>query len=291
MSDTGTTAEPVAAASEAASAPPAAEPSAPVGGVAEGSAPSSAGDAPPESMLDTDLPDGMQKFDRTYVEKLRSEAAENRVAARDARDQATQLQERYAAFADYDDQDLAVWSGLATDFRTDPASAATTMRTIATNVLGDPAATTAEKVEAVETIAEIDKAEATGDTQSVEQLVDARLAEAEAKQQQAKAVDEVVRTVTGAGFEKGSHEYATVLWRAANDPAAAGDVTKAIELHTQYRQQIIDEYVAGVAGGKTPITVSSSNAGEAAVSSDGPITSVAEGSKRARAFLREQRGG
>jgi ATP-dependent Lon protease len=271
MSDTGTTDAAVeAAAAEVGSAnyaEPAAEPAA-------------------ESVLDAELPDGMQKFDRTYVEKVRSEAAKNRVAAKEAQEALEAQRSKYAEFEQYDDADLQVWKQMAATWQTDPSSAASTMRAIANNVLGDPTATTAEKVEAAQTLEQIDNAEQTGETQDIEKIIEERLQE-HTQQQELETQVRAIETKLGEnGYEKGTMEYASVLWYASNDPEVGGSIDKAMEKMQSFKQSVIDEYVQSVAAGKQPPgRVPGAPAGQAGDSAVAPPTNVKEATQQARAWL------
>ena len=79
------------------------------------------------------LPEGVQSFDRAYVEKLRNESAGYRTQLREAQQAAS----RYEVFDAYDDEDRGVWLDLASTWQADPYQAAETMRTIANRVLGE----------------------------------------------------------------------------------------------------------------------------------------------------------
>lgn len=275
-----------AAASAAADAPqPAGESSAPAEAPASAAAPPT-GETSSDSVLDRELPDGMQKFDRSYVEQVRAEAAKNRVAAREAQDALNATKEKYAAFEQYDEADLQVWKSMATDWRANPAGAAATMRAIANNVLGDPTATTAEKVEAAQQLEAVDAAEQTGDTQDVEKIVEERLRQHDEKRELDQQVAAIEKQVTDAGYAKGTMQYNSVLWYAANDPEVGGDIGRAIDKMKAYDQSVIDGYVQSVAGGKQPpARVPGASEGQAGGTTGTAPRNVKEATAAARAFL------
>lgn len=238
-------------------------------------------------VLDGDLPEGMRTFNRSYVERVRAEAAKHRVSAREAQAEIERMRGRYGEFEQYDDNDFAVWKQLATGWNNDARQTAETMRVIANNVLGDPTATPAERQEAKETIQDLDKADAPGPTDpSVDERIEAKLkehADNQAMQQRVRAIE---TQLTEAGYPKGSMEYSAVLWYATNDPSVKGDIGAAIQKFQGFRQSVVDDYVQSVKDGKVPPrTASPGQPGQGAPE----IHSVKDATTAARAFLDSRR--
>jgi hypothetical protein len=236
-----------------------------------------------EVNLDADIPPGINRFDRAYVEKLRGEAAKHRTTARDAQQQLEQYRERYGVFDGYDDADLNVWRDLAQNWSSDPRTAAETMRTIATNVLGDPTATPQEKAEAQQQLDDIDQASSPED---INKIIEQKLSEHQQQLELDSAVAKIESTLTDAGYEKGTMPYSAVLWFASNDPDTGGDVGKAMEKFEQYRQSVIDDYVQSVKGGKIAPRGPQSNGQPAVPSAE--ISSVKDATAATRAFLADR---
>jgi hypothetical protein len=181
------------------------------------------------------LPDGQRMFERTYVEKLREEAARYRTQLREQQEAAA----KYEVFGKYEDDDYQVWQSLADTYLRDPAQAAEMMRTISERILGG--ATPEEATQQV--IAEQTDDDVFVTPDKVAELVKAELArEREAAQQEA-AVESIYAEIREAGFDPMSIDGYQVLWRATNE--TGGDIAKAVASHRAYRQQIIDDYVRG----------------------------------------------
>lgn len=239
------------------------------------------------SVLDGELEQGIKQFPREYVEKLRAEAAKHRTAAREAQEAREQLETRYKPFESYDDSDMRVWSQLATDWQTDPRSAAATMRQIASNVLQDPSASPADKAEAADQIAEIDKAEQTGQTTDVEKMIEERIAAHDRQQKLNEGVAQIDRQLAEAGHERGTFPYSAVLWFATNDPETNGDIGKSLEKFNGFKQSVIDEYVESVKNGsRTPV----GTAADGVTGSPTPSTptNIKEASAAARKWLEDR---
>lgn len=231
-------------------------------------------------LMDTET-EGIKSFDQSYVSKLRAEAAKYRTQAREASERLGQ----FKAFDGYDQNDLMVWNELAENWRRDPRLAAETMQTIAINVLGDPNATEADKADAAEIMEETAAAETPED---INAIVEKKLAEREQHQQMQARVEAIESTLNTAGYEKGTQQYASVLWHATNNPDVKGDISKAIEAQKAYEQSIIDNYVGEMSQGKTPPR--SANAGVAAGTTAATPSDIKEATAGARAWLDSRRG-
>jgi len=215
------------------------------------------------SVLDMELPGGMQQFDRSYVEKLRNEAAANRQKARDAEaravEQATKL-ERFNAFDGYTDDDMQVWEQMASDWKTgNYNSAAETMQKIAQGVLGDPNATNAERAEAAEVLADPEAAARSLTEDQVREIARSEQAEMEAAAKREQAVQNIYAQIKDAGFEDQGPDANSILWYATQQ--TEGDIEAAIAKHKAYQQGIIDRYVESMASGGSPVRMPSGGAG------------------------------
>ena len=233
------------------------------------------------SILDSEPPANMRTFTREQMAEVRDEAAKHRIAAREARERATELEQRYAPFEQYNDEDRNTWVQLGAQWLEDPQTTAANFRTIANNVLGDPTSTAEEKAEAIEVLEQTDHMEALT-PEAVQAMMDEKLSARDQQAQTDKAIEAVHAQIAEAGFPKGTADNFKVLWIANNDPAAEGDVTKAIEIIKAERQTIIDDYNSGLRNGVNPKVAPS---GGFAGQSDTPITSMEEAGAAAKAFL------
>ena len=172
---------------------------------------------PPEvaeapDMLEEDIPQGADTFDRQYVEKLRNEARGYRQRAKAAEETA----QKYQVFEQFPESDQQVWTQMAGAWLENPSQSASMMQRIAQGVLGDPNATEEEKAEAVQDVAEVAQAEddprITQD--QVDQLVEQKLAAREEEQQRKAGVEQVHQELSAAGFDRGSLDSYSVLWIA-----------------------------------------------------------------------------
>ena len=240
-----------------------------------------------DSVLDTELPAGMRSFDRSYVEKLRTEAGGNRTRARELENQLaeqTARMERFAAFEGYSDDDMAVWQSLATDWKEDPARAAQTMQDIAMRVLQDPTSTAAERVDAQAIMDNPAVTEALT-PERVREIAREEQTAQEAEREREAAVQRVWSTIKEAGYEEGTEEAFSVLWYANN--RTEGDIAKAIEMQKAKEQSIIDRYVESMAKGGTPVRLP--GGGEPASPAVEQPRNIKEARSAAEAWLAERR--
>lgn len=238
------------------------------------------------SVLDVDLPAGMQQFDRTYVEKVRREAAENRTRAREYEQQLEAAKQRYAAFESYTDDEMAVWSDMGGNWAAgDFASAAQTMQNIAIQVLGDPTATAAERTEAQAVLDDPSITAAAALTE--DQVREIARQESQAEKQEAErqaGVEAVFAQLAEAGYEKGTADAFKVLWYANNE--TDGDIDAAIARQRSDEQAVIDRYVEQMANGGTPVRLPAS--GTVGDSAPRAITDLSEARHAAQAWLSER---
>lgn len=229
------------------------------------------GDTPPPAVaepaessdpLDMEIPEGVNQFDRAYVEKLRDENRKARQARRDAEERL----KNYEVFEQFDERDRQVWTEMAGTWLQDPTQSAQIMRQIAVNVLGDPNATPEQKAEAVQNAQDAEAAAVNSDKiidqqpaltpEKVQELVQQQLAAERQRQEQDAAVSRVQQQIADAGYPKGTLEHFSVLWVANNDPAAEGSIDKAIDIFKSKSQAQFDSYVSDVAkGARDPITM------------------------------------
>lgn len=191
------------------------------------------------------MPDGQQLFDRNYVTKLRDEAANYRNQLREAQEQYN----RYEVLNRYDDADRQVWLELASRWEQDPYQAAEAMRQIASRVLGDAqqAQQQAPQEQPWEQDGLFDESSMESMTpEKVQQIVAAELQRQAEQQQMEQAVEGVYGELRQASIDPSSPDGFMVLWRASNQ--TGGDVAKAIEAHAQYKQSIINDFVAAKTG-------------------------------------------
>lgn len=186
------------------------------------------------------MPDGQQLFDRSYVTKLRDEAANYRTQLRDAQERSS----RYEVLDRYDDADRQVWIELAQSWEQDPYQAAAAMRQIAERVLGDMQ----QEQEDVGGDSLFDGDDLTAMTpEKVQEIVAAELARQAEEAELESAVEGVYGELRQAGIDPTSPDGFMVLWRASNQ--TNGDVAKALEQHQQYKQSIINDFIAAKSSG------------------------------------------
>lgn len=262
MSDTPSEATPAAESPPPAAAPPPAASTPPA---------DSAGGDP-----FTELPVDQALFPRSYVEKLRNEGHKYRTEAQTAAQKAAEYDQVYGR---YEPEDRRVWFELANAWAYDPSQAAQMMQEIAQAVLteGKPA----EPAKAAVSDADIPIPDDLT-PEKVQAMIDERIAAQQQATAQQHAVETIYQEVRGHGYDPESREGFMVLWTANNE--TDGDIGAAVEKMKQYRQGIIDEYVAGRSG---PRPVPAPNGGVAANQSV-EIGSFEDARKATDAFLRAQ---
>lgn len=279
MSDTGLTTDAVPDAVSSAPSTPAPAPA----------SPSAASPAPPAGAttdpLAEPLPD-QAVFNRGYVENIRTQAARYRTEAQQAAAALQPFQDVYGA---YDEADREVWFTLAKEWASDPNRAATIMREIANDVLGQTAGgspatatpgTPPSELDMPETPTQLEQLTA----EQVKALVDSQLAERDQKQAVDRQVEEVFTELRAAGYEPESDEGWWILRNAAQ--RTNGDIKAAVALWDQFQQGIIDKYVQGRSGNRTAIAPSNG-----VVAHDAPetITNLQDARRATERFLAERR--
>jgi hypothetical protein len=110
----------------------------------------------------------------------------------------------------------------------------------------------------------------------------AQWAQAQQAAAEAQAVDEVYAEVRHAGYDPDSMEGFMVLWLANN--STGGDIAGAAKALGDYRQRIVDDYVAGRRSGVTPVP----SGGTAAAPQTYEIKNFDDARKAADAYIRAQ---
>lgn len=173
----------------------------------------------------------VQTFDRSYVTRLRQEAAERRTAVRTYED----------AFSAYTPEQrdgwLALASKLAADDPSSQAEAAQIMLEVAQGILGPGSITETPETPSGEPDL--------GEKQFLtnEQL-EAKLAERERQAAIDAEVKKVQEEVSELGYKEGTADYQDLMWRAVNQHGH--DLKAAHEARQAERQAIIDAYLADV---------------------------------------------
>lgn len=188
------------------------------------------------------MPDGQQLFDRSYVTKLRDEAANWRTQLREVQERAS----RYEVLDRYDDADRQVWIELAQSWEQDPYQAAAAMRQIAERVLGDIEQQQQQPGNDSLFDGDDDDDLSAMTPEKVQEIVAAELARQAEEAELEAAVEGVYGEIRQAGIDPTSPDGFMVLWRASNQ--TNGDVAKALEQHQQYKQSIINEFIAAKSG-------------------------------------------
>ena len=237
-------------------------------------------DAVPD-ILDTEIPRGVETFDRDYVDKVRAEAARWRTTARELEGKVSERAGDFEVLDKYSPEDQQVWKDMMSGWLDDPASTAELMQRIATGVLGDPNASDEDKQTAAELIDNAD-AGATDDLTpaKVQEMLDNELARRDEQARSEASVEAVFKQLADAGIERGTDDAFFALYFTNNH--ANGDVDKGVELLKARDQKVIDDYVAAKAKGG-PRTIPSD--GVAAAPAPQEITNLGDARRAATAYL------
>lgn len=214
-------------------------------------------------------------FDREYVERLRQEAAEHRVKAREF----GEVAERYKFFDDVPDEAREILLDLNRALVEDPTgSGAREMARLLRQLSGDDFDSL---IEEVKTPQYLTREEARKEAEKVaEERERARIA-AEAEQSLWKRVSDL-------GYERNSADAGLLLWYA--NVKHDGDLDAAHKSVQEHNQAVIDAYVASQRekNGKFPPVSGAIVDGPKPDAEDGP-KSVSEASDRFRAWLDSQK--
>lgn len=186
----------------------------------------------PETSTEVEGETDQDKFDRTYVEKLRRESASYR-------ERAKRYQE---AFDGYEDGQVEAWLGLAKQLREDPRSTAAELQALAEQI---NAAYEAD-LEAREQ--ETDQGEQYLTRAEVENIFKER--EQAADLQRRVAQIETDAREMGYTVAPDNDEYQELLWVASR--TESGDIRAAHEKIQARNQRIYDQMIAKVAGNPNP---------------------------------------
>lgn len=201
------------------------DPTAPEAGSApegDGGAPAPVAPAAPPEPVAGEQP---ESFSREYVETLRREAGDRRVALKPFED----------AFAGYEPDEIDTYLSLAKIIAKDPVAGAQYMHQIAEALERDNAPADPNAPVPVESVVD----------QRIRDYDEQRKAE-DAERRQKEEADKIVQQVVGLGYQPNTAEFMTVLWHASN--TTNGDIGKAHETVQAARQKVIDDYVASKSG-------------------------------------------
>lgn len=215
-------------------------------------APETATEVDPFDSPDTDT------FDRSYVEKLRNEAAKNRTEAKQYKD----------AFEGYDEQSQGVLLNVVNLLKTDQTAGVKALQEIVQFLSPEDAAAVTEAVE--EATGEIAAPELT-----VAEQVEAALAERDRTSSEQAKVDAIISKATELGYPADDPQHITLLWIANNQ--TGGDLDKAAAKIAESDQAKIDAYIAKKAADNDKFITPSNGAAPA------PGAAKAGGFKDARA--------
>lgn len=184
----------------------------------------------PEPQVEDTIPEG-DKFDRTYVEKLRRESASYR-------ERAKRYQE---AFDGYEDGQVEAWLGLAKQLREDPQATAAELQALAEQI---NAAYASEQAKLESQEVEQDQAEQQYLSKAdVERMFRDREEKADLERRVAK-IESDAREL---GYEPGSEQYDELLWFASR--TKQGSIQEA-HAQIQARDQAIYDRMIEKMGGK-----------------------------------------
>ena len=216
-----------------------------------------------EPSLDGDLPDGVDRFDRGYVEKIRAEAAKYR----------TDYKPFKEAFDGYEAEDRDALLGLARELLDNPEAAARRMLDASRSIAGDDFDSWVNPVEPEYLTPE---------------TLEAQLTQRETVARQKAEVDAIQREAADLGYTENTADHAKLFFYAANE--TQGDMKAAHEKMQAEKQSIIDAYVAEVKekGGRFPVTpVNVQSAATGAAIAEGTPKTFAEAAARARQRMEE----
>jgi hypothetical protein len=228
-----------------------------------------------------ELPADQPLFPRSYVEKLRTEGHKYRTEAQTAAQKFAEYDQVYNV---YPDEDRQVWLNIARTWAVDPVRAAQAMQTIAASVLEEGETMDTSPDDTADTTDNTDYTPESLTPDAVQDMIQQAMAAQAQSAAEAQAIDEVYAEVRSHGYDPNSRDGFMVLWTANNE--TDGDIAAAVERMQQYRQGIIDDYVAG-RGGAHPTPAPN---GGIAANQQVEISSFEDARKATEAFLRGQRG-
>ncbi len=185
----------------------------------------------------------IQQFDRSYVTKLREEAAARREEAKKYK----------AVFGDYPEEDQQVWFDLASTWKSDPAAAAEMMENIVKAVKAQ-GGTQAEAEAAAGAVVEGKPAGGAALTpEAVQKMIAAAQQDFQKEQDLQAKTSALIKQAEGLGYAQNTPQWRDLFSRAQHDHAGdMGAAHKAIEAE---KQAIIDGFLKkkGATAGPAPV--------------------------------------
>lgn len=207
----------------------------------QAAAAAAASQAPETDPWDTET---VQTFDRTYVKKLRDEAAGHRTALAPFKD----------AFGQYAAEDQAAWFEMAKTLAADPAKGAEMMESVIANIRKGLTPDQAK----VQAEAEVNDDAKPLTAAQVNSMIDKARNDDRAKAELDAATGKIIDEAAGLGYAKGTYEFRELLARAQNDHG--GDLKAAHAAVEARNQGIIDKAMGKKATQAGPKPVSQAGA-------------------------------
>lgn len=248
---------------------PAVDPAAAPAGAPDGGTPPPAGlGIMLSDDIDADLPEGIQQFDRPYVEKVRAEAANRRVALKPYED----------VFGGASEPERDALLHLNQTLLSDPEAGVKMMLQLSRDIAGDSfdSLLTAEPAPLTQ--------------EDVDRMFTERQQAQQAQQAQQDAEAAVFSKITELGYEKDTPEAANLVWRSYHQHG--GDMDAAHAAVQADKQKVIDEYLAEKAktnGGYPPVAQGGGGGGPAD-GSGGPPKTLADARASAEARIAARAG-
>tara|TARA_R110000824_G_scaffold179238_4_gene359419 strand:- start:106 stop:912 length:807 start_codon:yes stop_codon:yes gene_type:complete len=243
------------------------------------------GPAPEPEALDTELDEGVDTFDRPYVEKLRSEAASKRTELRGYKD----------AFTGFTPEETTRFLELAADLNANPEKALEGFQGVTDRLaaqlgkakppMPEEIVPVAVEAAAVEVAAAVPGLTSDDVTRMVNERMDAERATADAAAATRNVFAEAAQL--SEAYVEGSPALVQLLAVAQNDPAANGNLVDAhgilMNQIAEIENAAVEAYRNGIrSGAKHPPVV----AGQAATALESePPKTIEEASRRARERL------
>jgi hypothetical protein len=213
------------------------------------------------------------QYPKSYVERLRKEAAGYR----------TRAQEYDDVFGNIDPQDRQIWLGMARETYRDPKAGAEWMAKVSQGVLEGLSPEEAVDAAGAEPTQKPD-AEGADDEPltkaGLEKWYADRRAAEKATEEQESLVRSIVKDAEGLGYKENTADFNNLLWIAVNE--TGNDLSKAHEVMQASRQAIIDSWVEEKRKGGATLTPGT---GVPTVGAPTQIKSMADAHRAAKARI------